>query len=106
MKKLMFLAIVSGGLIMAGKAQAGEVRYAWNSYSRPDCDSRTTYVQPSRDRDDYGRYSHEVFHQDLRAVRRDFNRELRDAHRDFHRDLRRERAYGVPEWRIRTERCD
>src|SRR5712671_1584370 len=78
MKKLMFLAIVSGGLIMAGKAQAGDMRYAGNSYSRPDYGSRTVYVQPPRDCDDYGRYSHEVFHQDLRAVRRDFNRELRD----------------------------
>ena len=92
---------------MAGKAQAGELRYAGN-YSRPDCDSRAVYVQPSRDCDDYGRYSHQVFHQDLRAVRRDFRWQLRDAHRDFHQDLRRERAYGVgvPEWRIHTERCD
>ncbi len=102
----MFLAIVSGGLIMAGKAQAGDMRYAGNGYSRPDYDSRTVYVQPSRDCDDYGRYSHEVFHQDLRAVRRDFNWELRDAHRDFHQELRRERAYSVPEWRFRAERCD
>ena len=103
MKKLMLLAIVSGGLILAGKAQAGDGRYAWNSYSRPDCDSRTVYVQPSRDCDDYGRYNHEMLHNQLQGEHRDLHLDLRYAHQDLHRELRHERAYGVPEWRIRAE---
>lgn len=103
MKKLLFLAVVTGGLSIIAGARAGDFGYAVNGYSRNQCDSRAVYVEPSRDCEDYSRYNHEGLHEDLRADHRNFHRDLNHAHRDMHRDLRRERAYGVPEWQLRAE---